>query len=73
METYTIDYAGKHPRGVAVGTLKRGGARFVATTDLDDPTIAGQMIAADPLGARVKLALTGARSIIQSFKPRERA
>jgi acetyl-CoA C-acetyltransferase len=70
VETYTIDYSGKSPLGVVVGRLKAGGARFVAMTDAGDPAIAERMIAADPLGAAVRLAPNDeGRSIITSILP----
>ncbi|MBA3811214.1 MAG: acetyl-CoA acetyltransferase [Caulobacteraceae bacterium] len=71
VETYTIDYSTKTPRGVVVGRLKGKGGRFVAMTDADDPSVVEAMIAHEPFGAKVKLALNAkGRSIIQSFKPK---
>jgi acetyl-CoA C-acetyltransferase len=68
VETYTIDYSGKAPQGVVIGRLNVGGARFVAMTDPADPTVAGQMIAADPIGARVIMAPNDeGRSVIASL------
>jgi len=68
--TYTIDYSGAAPRGVVVGTLDSNGARFVAMTDPADPGIANAMIDADPLDARVTVALNEQeRSIIKTFSP----
>ena len=67
VETYTIDHAGKTPVGVVVGRLESG-ARFVATTDATDPGVAEAMIARDPMGARVAVALNDdGRSIIGSI------
>ena len=37
VETFTINHGGEHPRGVVIGRLADGGARFVATTSADDP------------------------------------
>jgi len=67
VETYTIDYAGPAPHAVAVGRLGNG-ERFVAMSDEAD--IVDAMIAAEPLGAKVTLAVdeTG-RSHIKAFTP----
>ena len=71
IDTYTIDYAGPAPRGVAIGRMNDGGARFVAMTDPDDPAIVQAMIAADPLGAAVTLAPNDAGlTVIKSLTPR---
>ncbi len=69
IETYTINYGGDIPRGVVIGRLEEGGARFVATTASDDATIVNQMIAADPLNATVEAAVDDrGRSIITRFE-----
>ncbi|HWA63967.1 MAG TPA: acetyl-CoA acetyltransferase [Caulobacteraceae bacterium] len=52
VETYTIDYAGPAPKGVVLGRRTGDGARFVAMTEAGD-AIAQQMVASDPLGAKV--------------------
>jgi hypothetical protein len=71
VQTYTIDYAGAAPKGVVIGTLDDGGARFVAMTDAEDPTIAQAMIAADPLGAKVTMSPNEQnRAVIRSFTPK---
>jgi acetyl-CoA C-acetyltransferase len=68
VETYTINHGGEHPRGVVIGRLAEGGARFVAATPADDPAMAERMIAVDPLGATVEVALDDrGRSIIQTI------
>ncbi|QUD87460.1 acetyl-CoA acetyltransferase [Phenylobacterium montanum] len=68
--TYTIDYAGKAPRGIIVGHLDHGGGRFVAMTDPADPAVVEAMIARDPLGARVTVATNAeGLTIIQAFDP----
>ena len=54
---------------MVIGRLDDGGARFVAATAADDPAIVDQMIAADPLGAAVEVALDErGRSVIKSFE-----
>jgi acetyl-CoA C-acetyltransferase len=68
VETYTIDYAGKAPRGLAIGALDTGG-RFIAMTDPQDSAVVEAMIAQDPLGGRVALeANEQGQSIIRSFE-----
>jgi acetyl-CoA C-acetyltransferase len=72
IDTYTIDYAGPAPRGVVIGTLKDGGARFIAMTDPEDQSVVEAMISSDPLGACVTLAQDEAgKAVIRSFAPRE--
>ena len=56
IETYTIDYAGPAPKGMAIGKFDPGGARFIAMTAPDDGEVVQTMIAREPLGARVSLA-----------------
>ena len=69
VETYTIDYSGKVPVGVVVGALAEGGERFVAMTDPGETTIVEKMIAQDPLGAKVTLALNEeGRSIVAEIE-----
>ena len=69
VESYTINHGGEHPKGVVIGRLDDGGARFVAATSADDPAIAEKMIATDPLGATLEVALDDrGRSIITSLK-----
>jgi hypothetical protein len=69
VKTYTIDYAGKAPRGLLIGALD-GGGRFLAMTDPADQSVVGAMIAADPLGARVALeANDQGQSIVKRFAP----
>jgi hypothetical protein len=68
--TYTIDYAGKAPRGIIVGHLDHGGDRLVAMTDPADPAIVEAMIARDPLGAKVTVATNPeGQTIIRTFEP----
>jgi len=70
VETYTVDYSGPAPKGVIIGALSNGGARFVAMTDSDDDAVVQSMIALDPLGARVTLELNEkGRAIIRSITP----
>jgi len=69
LETYTIDYSGPRPKGVVVGRSSENGARFVAMTNSEDDTIVQAMIANDPLGATVEVALgERGRSIVKSLK-----
>jgi acetyl-CoA C-acetyltransferase len=71
VETYTIDYSGKVPRGLVVGNLDEGGARFIAATAPDDAATIRAMIDQEPLGARVTMTPDGeGRSIVQSFRAR---
>jgi acetyl-CoA C-acetyltransferase len=71
VETYTIDHAAKPPTGVIIGRLDESGARFVARTDLEDDTIVRRMMAEEPLGAHVRIALDAeGRSIVQEIEPR---
>jgi acetyl-CoA C-acetyltransferase len=68
VETYTINHGGEHPRGVVIGRLDDGGARFVAATSADDPSLVERMLGIDPLGATVEVALDErGRSIIQTI------
>jgi acetyl-CoA C-acetyltransferase len=69
IDTYTIDYAGKAPKGVVVGKLD-GGERFVAMTADDDADTVQAMIDREPLGARVELKTDdNGHTLITSFKP----
>jgi acetyl-CoA C-acetyltransferase len=69
IDTYTIDYAGKSPKGVVVGKLD-GGERFVAMTADDDADTVQAMIDREPLGARVELKTDdNGHALITSFKP----
>ncbi len=71
LETYIIDYAAEPPRGVVIGRLAEGGARFVAMTDPADPTVTQAMIDHDPLGASVTVSLDeDSRSIVKSLVPK---
>jgi acetyl-CoA C-acetyltransferase len=73
VETYTIDYSGQAPVGIAVGRLEGSGARFAARTDPDDDAIARQMAVAEPLDARIRVERNAEdRSIIREFTPRNR-
>jgi len=54
VETYTIDYSGKAPRGVVIARTPAG-ARVVAMTPPDDMAVVEDMIANDPLGRQVTL------------------
>ena len=68
VETYTINHGAERPRGVVIGRLEDGGARFVATTSPEDPALVERMIDVDPLGAKVEVALDDrGRSIIQTI------
>jgi acetyl-CoA C-acetyltransferase len=68
VETYTIDYAGKAPKGVVIGRLDDG-ARFVAMTGEGD-AIVQTMIEREPLGARVTLEADGdGHALIKSIEP----
>jgi acetyl-CoA C-acetyltransferase len=70
VETFTIDYSAPEPRGVIIGALANGGARFVAMTDPDQPAVVQSMIASDPLGAHVALILNDKeRSLVRSITP----
>jgi len=70
VETYTIDYAGAVPVGVVIGRRAGDGARFVAMTDVAEPALAQAMIAAEPLGATVRVAPSPeGRDLIQAFEP----
>ncbi len=70
IETYTIDYSGQTPRGIVIGIQSASGARFVAMTDPDEPSIAQAMIATDPLGAKVHVEQNDqGRAIIRKFEP----
>ena len=67
IQTYTIDYAGKAPKGLVVGHLDAGG-RFVAMTAPEDQASVQAMIAHDPLGGRVTVEANDRdQSIIKSF------
>jgi acetyl-CoA C-acetyltransferase len=69
VETYTIDYAGKAPRGIVIGRRASDGARFVAKTE-DGDAIVAAMIDREPLGARVSYAPDAdGRAILRSFAP----
>jgi acetyl-CoA C-acetyltransferase len=68
--TYTIDYAGPAPVGVVIGRRPENGARFVAMTDPAGAALAQAMIAAEPLGATVRVAPSPeGRDLIQTFEP----
>jgi hypothetical protein len=55
IKTYKIDYSGQAPRGIVIVRLAASGARFVAMTDPDEPSIAQAIIVADSLGAKVNV------------------
>ncbi len=70
VETYTIDYAGPAPVGVVIGRRAESGERFVAMTDPAIPALAQAMIAAEPLGATVRVTSSPeGRDLIQAFEP----
>jgi acetyl-CoA C-acetyltransferase len=70
VETYTIDFARPEPVGIVVGSLRDGGARFVARTDRADGTLARRMAGEEPLGARVTMSPDAeGRAILQTFEP----
>jgi acetyl-CoA C-acetyltransferase len=69
VETYTIDYAGKAPRGIVIGRRNSDGARFVAKTE-DGDAIVAAMIEQEPLGASVSYAPNAeGKAILRSFSP----
>ncbi len=69
IDTYTIDYAGKAPKGVVVGKLDSG-ERFVAMTADDDADTVQAMIDQEPLGARVELKTDdNGHTLITRFTP----
>lgn len=70
IDTYTIDYAQAPPKGIVIGRLDDGGARFVAMTAPDDQTVLQTMIEREPLGARVILEADGeGHTLIRSIRP----
>ena len=71
VETYTIDYSRQpEPVAIVVGSLRDGGARFVARTDQVDGTLARRMAVEEPLGARVTMTPDAeGRAILQTFEP----
>ncbi|MBV8684326.1 MAG: acetyl-CoA acetyltransferase [Caulobacteraceae bacterium] len=71
VETYTIDYSRQpEPVAIVIGSLRDGGARFVARTDQTDGTLARRMAVEEPLGARVTMVPDEeGRAIIQTFEP----
>jgi acetyl-CoA C-acetyltransferase len=70
VETYTIDYAGPTPFGVVIGRRTANGERFVAMTDPAIPALVQEMIAAEPLGATIRVAPSPeGRDLILSFEP----
>jgi acetyl-CoA C-acetyltransferase len=67
IETYTVDYAGKAPRGVVVGRTPAG-ARFAAAAE--DEEIVRRLIADDPLGGRITVARQDdGRIMVTAFEP----
>jgi acetyl-CoA C-acetyltransferase len=67
VETYTIDYAGKAPRGVVIGRTPTG-ARFAAA--VEEPAIVCQLIAEDPLDGRLTVAKQDdGRVMVTAFEP----
>ena len=67
IETYTIDYAGKEPRGVVIGRTPSG-ARFAAAAE--DVAIVRQLIDQDPLGGRLTVAhQDDGRIMVTAFEP----
>lgn len=70
IETYTIDYGGPQPRGIAIGKTP-GGKRFVAMADGETlEPITQAMIDHDPLGGQVTFKIDEkGRSILQTFTP----
>jgi acetyl-CoA C-acetyltransferase len=70
VETYTIDYSGKTPRGIVVAR-DASAARFVAATDAEDDTFAKAMIEREPLGAAITTRRDDkGRRIVTSFTPK---
>jgi acetyl-CoA C-acetyltransferase len=71
IETYTIDYSGPAPHGVAIGAVEGSGARFIAMTPPDDAAVVQAMIDHDPLRARVELAPDEAgHTLIKALTPK---
>ena len=69
VDTYGIDYSGPVPVGIVIGRWAGDGARFVAMTDPENPSIVEAMIAADPLGGQVTVTQSDqGRSIIEDFR-----
>jgi acetyl-CoA C-acetyltransferase len=69
VETYTIDHGGKAPSATVVGRTADG-ARFVAMSDPDDPTIVNRMMSEEPLGASVSTAVNSqGRTVLTGFVP----
>ncbi|HEX4768000.1 MAG TPA: hypothetical protein VH414_17175, partial [Lichenihabitans sp.] len=67
VETYTIDYAGKEPRGVVIGRTPAD-ARFAAA--VEDLTIVRQLIAEDPLDGGLTVARQDdGRIMVTAFEP----
>ena len=67
IETYTIDYAGKEPRGVVIGRMPTG-ARFAAAAE--DVAIVRRLIDEEPLGGRVAVARQDdGRIMVTTFEP----
>jgi acetyl-CoA C-acetyltransferase len=67
IETYTIDYAGKEPRGVVIGRTPTG-ARFAAAAE--DAGIVRQLIDREPLGGRITVAHQhDGRIMVTAFEP----
>ncbi|HEY1427053.1 MAG TPA: acetyl-CoA acetyltransferase [Caulobacteraceae bacterium] len=67
IETYTIDYASKAPRGVIIGRTP-GGARFAAAAE--DSVIVRCLIDEEPLGGRITAAKQeDGRILVTAFEP----
>jgi acetyl-CoA C-acetyltransferase len=67
IETYTIDYAGKEPRGVVIGRTD-GGDRFAAAAE--NAEIVSRLIDREPLGGRIVVAhQEDGRIMVTAFEP----
>jgi len=67
IETYTIDYAGKEPRGVVIGRTPSA-ERFAAAAE--DAAIVRQLIEREPLGGRITVAhQDDGRILVTAFEP----
>lgn len=72
VESYTIDYGGKAPRGILLARDADGG-RFPAMTDAEDSRIVSLMESAEPLGAHVETRLDDkGRRVVTALTPRDR-
>ena len=67
IETYTIDYGAKVPRGIVIAR-DAANARFIAMTD--DQDLVGAMIRSEPLGAAITVSANAEGRIeVKTFTP----